>query len=130
VAQNQTKPLHAKPGLYAFFFEGLKQIAREYGYNLVLHGSMNRDLDLIAIPWSTICQGEHGRMIQEFCEHIGESKIMRLPQEGNPLYNTTQHGRMQYVININRECQRIGEDWVDPQYYIDISVMPILKDSQ
>ena len=46
-----SKPLHAKPNIYAYYFEALKAIAKEYGYNLVVHGSMNRDLDLIAIPW-------------------------------------------------------------------------------
>ena len=29
----------------------LKTKARELGYNLVLHGSLARDIDLIAIPW-------------------------------------------------------------------------------
>jgi hypothetical protein len=45
------KPTHAKPSLYAYYFMALKDIAKEYGYNLVVHGSLNRDLDLIAIPW-------------------------------------------------------------------------------
>src|SRR5688572_12345453 len=45
------KPTHAKPQLYAYYFLQLKEIAREFGYNLVVHGSMARDLDLIAIPW-------------------------------------------------------------------------------
>lgn len=46
-----TKPIHAKPSLYAFYFDVIKEIGLQYGYNIVLHGSMNRDLDLIAIPW-------------------------------------------------------------------------------
>lgn len=123
---NPQKPMHAKPGLYAFFFEGLKAIARSYGYNLVLHGSMNRDLDLIAIPWVLGCQGSHERMIREFCDCIGHASIMVLPEKDCPLYNVTAHGRMQYVININRECEQKGDDWLDPQYYIDISVIPTL----
>ena len=46
------KPIHAKPSLFAFYFEVIKEIGLKYGYNIVLHGSMNRDLDLIAIPWN------------------------------------------------------------------------------
>ena len=48
---NIVKPTHAKPSYYAIMFEPLKKIAIKYGYNLVLHGSLNRDMDLIAIPW-------------------------------------------------------------------------------
>lgn len=49
----QPKLTHAKPQLYAFYFLKLKEIAKELGYNLVIDGSMARDLDLIAIPWVT-----------------------------------------------------------------------------
>lgn len=45
------KPVHAKPSLYAYYFYELKVIALQFGYNLCLHGSLNRDMDLIAIPW-------------------------------------------------------------------------------
>lgn len=44
------KPIHAKPSLFSFYFEIIKEIGLKHGYNIVLHGSMNRDLDLIAIP--------------------------------------------------------------------------------
>lgn len=122
------KPIHAKPSLYAFYFESLKIIALKYGYNLVLHGSMNRDLDLIAVPWQQEV-GEVLEMIEEFTEHLGGS-IMNIPErvEGKldlKQYSTTFHGRMQYVININRGGYRGKEYIEDPQYYIDISVIPI-----
>ena len=51
VVGSASKPTHVKPSFYAFIYEQIKEIAKDYGYNLVLHGSMNRDLDLIAIPW-------------------------------------------------------------------------------
>lgn len=124
------KPIHAKPSLYAFYFEVLKEIAVKYGYNLVLHGSMNRDLDLIAIPWQKEI-GAHGEMVNEFIEAMDGSLMLknrRLENDkvvGEP-YTTTHHGRIQYVININRECQsRHREGWKDPQYYLDISVIPV-----
>jgi hypothetical protein len=46
----QKKLVHAKPSLYAYYFEALKAIAKDYGYNLVVHGSMNRDL-VACIMW-------------------------------------------------------------------------------
>lgn len=46
------KPIHVKPAFYTFCFQVLKKIAQDHGYNLLLHGSINRDLDLVIIPWS------------------------------------------------------------------------------
>lgn len=109
------KPIHAKPSLYAYYFYNLKEIALKYGYNLVLHGSLNRDMDLIAIPWQEEL-GEVDAMINEFSEHLGGT-VMILSDAQKHCF---PHGRFSYVINLNR-----GE-WTDedPQYYLDISVTP------
>jgi hypothetical protein len=130
----QMKPVHAKPSLYAFYYEALKGIAFRYGYNLVLHGSLNRDLDLIAIPWAEEV-GSHDEMIEEFILILGgdlmyangvvRSHARKTGQDQKwEKYKETHHGRMQYVINLNRECAEKDGKWTDPQYYIDISVMP------
>jgi hypothetical protein len=126
------KPIHAKPSLYAYYFQGLKEIALKYGYNLVLHGSLNRDLDLIAIPWQETL-GSHDEMIEEFIKEIGGELMFangvdrsRAPDRDWPKYKITYHGRMQYVINLNRECKLVNDEWTDPQYYIDISVIPVI----
>lgn len=126
------KQIHAKPSLYAYYFESLKQIAQDFGYNLVVHGSMNRDLDLIAIPWTDDPRPEF-EMIQEFSDYINGFK------SGHPvqfLYKTLPGGRKSYVINLNRGGYRRNnsgdvldpiEFTEDPQYYIDISVTPFYK---
>jgi hypothetical protein len=111
------KPIHAKPSLYAFYFESLKGIALKYGYNLVLHGSLNRDLDLIAIPWQQEL-GFAGEMIDEFAEQLG-GEVMHQSEEQ---LNCFPHGRQSYVVNINRAGK--WNNYEDAQYYIDISVIP------
>lgn len=117
------KPTHAKPSLYAFYFETLKVIAKGYGYNLVLHGSMNRDLDLIAIPWQlNAC--DHDKMIEEFCNVLG-GRLMLQEDDGKYCF---PHGRMSYVINLNRG-EFTHPNFNDPQYYIDISVIPTSEQS-
>jgi len=111
------KPTQVKPGLYAIFYEHLKQIAKEYGYNLVLHGSMQRDLDLIAIPWSDRLRPD-SEMIQEFEEYLTGKK------HWNPHYTILPGQRKSYVISLNRGDKH-GE-WVrfeDKEYYLDISVV-------
>jgi len=126
------KPTHAKPSLYAFYFEVIKDIGKTYGYNIVLHGSMNRDLDLIAIPWEEVL-GDREEMVDAICDVIGG---FVLPQNRNisnidgDRYGTRPHGRITYILNINRsfDMQFNGMDtsikeYADPQYYIDLSVM-------
>jgi len=118
------KPIHAKPSLYAHMFFELKEIALKYGYNLVLHGSMSRDLDLIAIPWAREIL-PYEPMIEEFAKALGGYIMEELPQYREAFANTF-HGRRNYVINLNRECREINGVWTDPLYYVDISITPAI----
>ena len=118
--QNQVvkKPIHAKPSLYAHYYESLKIIAKEYGFALLLHGSMNRDLDLVAVPWSESVKDDF-EMIKEFDRKM---QGIHSDDKAHYMFKETHHGRKQYVINLNR-----GGAWnsyIDEQYYIDISIMP------
>lgn len=116
------KPVHARPSLYAYYFELLKVVAKQYGYCLLLHGSMNRDLDLVAVPWTN---GAHAcdikKMINEMAEIIGSNDIL-------PPHSDKEYGRQQWVINVDRggyfkdKVDGVPNYAPDPQYYIDISV--------
>lgn len=117
------KPLHAKPALYSFYYEAIKAIGIEYGYNIVLHGSMNRDLDLIAIPWIEEL-GDKQKMIELIADTLGGFIL-------HDSHRLKPHGREVWVVNINRTIKSKFngmsteiEKHNDPQYYIDISVMP------
>jgi len=117
------KPIHAKPGLYTMFYEQLKLIAREYGYALLVHGSLNRDLDLVAVPWVDKPRSEE-KMIQEFEMYLTGRKVVT-PKKKTP-YSVLSGGRKNYTISLNRG-DRNGE-WVrfaDEQYYLDISVVQL-----
>ena len=118
---SKPKPIHVKPAMYTLFFYDLKEIAKQYGYNLVLHGSLNRDLDLIAIPWSDDMRSEQD-MIMEFQSYL-TGHIIVMPQ-GGVHYTILPGGRHSYIIDLNRG-NRKGE-WFrydDEQYYLDISVI-------
>lgn len=124
------KPTHAKPSLYAFYFDIAKEIGVQYGYNIVLHGSMNRDLDLIAIPWGDTL-GDKMEMLDKIAEAIG-GYILSESEEDRNKFRTRKHGRDCYIININRTVQgkfngmmTSFEHYADPQYYIDISILPV-----
>lgn len=126
------KPTHVKPSLYAFYFERLKDIAFTYGYNLVLHGSMRRDLDLIAIAWQPEVK-DHLAMIQDFAEVLGGYIMLEhidpeIDRQKRIEKGANIHGRLWYVININRSG-RTNEDGVyeEAAYYLDISVIPPVR---
>lgn len=125
----ENKPVHARPSLYAFYFEVIKEIGLKYGYNIVLHGSMNRDLDLIAIPWQELL-GDKNKMLDEIAESVG-GHILFESDDDRKLTRKKFHGRECWVININRTikakyCGMVTEliEHEDPQYYIDISIIP------
>lgn len=130
----EKKPIHAKPSLYTFYFELIKEIGLKYGYNIVLHGSMNRDLDLIAIPWEEKT-GNVDNMIDEINIVIGGNVLMVNRSATNlkgDRYSLKPHGRICYVININRDFEQKFngfkteiKEYADPQYYIDISVLSV-----
>lgn len=116
------KPIQVKPAMYTLFYEHLKAIALNYGYNLVLHGSLQRDMDLIAIPWDNNPRPEF-EMIQDFeCYLTGR-------RPGVDSHTMLPGGRNSYIINLNRG-DKAGE-WKrfdDCEYYLDISVTPFIKE--
>jgi hypothetical protein len=113
------KPIAVKPRLYAMYFHRLMEIAREMGYNLLISGSMNRDLDLVAVPWVDNPKPEM-ELIQAFDMYL-RGALMDKPD--HYMHNVLAGGRSAYVINLNRFRDSEG---VDPQYYIDISITPLL----
>lgn len=126
------KPIHAKPSIYAFYFEAIKEIGLKYGYNIVLHGSMNRDLDLIAIAWQEII-GDKMEMLNEVAECLGGHVLIE-SDDDRKRFRDKFHGRECWVVNINRTMEakyggmatKLIEN-TDPQYYLDISILPHIK---
>lgn len=126
------KPIHAKPSLYALYFEMIKKVGLKYGYNVVLHGSMNTDLDLIAIAWEEVI-GDVDLMVDEISDLIGGEVMMQnrsVTNEEGYRFTKTHHGRLHYIINIHsgfeykfNGTQTNIVDFTDPKYYIDLSII-------
>ncbi len=114
--------------VYAALLPGLREVAREHGYALALHGSMTSDLDLIAVPW---VDGAHGAeiLIEAMRAHVGGSISPRSPMvcpkcaeqalteckhcDKNP--SKRSHGRLAWAIHL---AGTSGP-------YLDVSVMPL-----
>jgi hypothetical protein len=132
------KPIKARPAFYAHVYQSLKEIAKEGGYNLLVHGSLDRDLDLVAVPWSDK-PISHLELLQFFNLYLNgitggaivNGEVYNYEQEEENIlekyymYSRLPGGRSSYVINLNRGGQFNG--YLDEQYYLDISITPFLR---
>lgn len=109
-----------RPVIYATYYGYLKTIARRYGYALALHGSLCRDMDLIAVPWIENPKS-HDELLTAIHKKINplEYKIF-LKSNGVPYATKSNkpNGRIAYTINIGGGG------------YLDISILPIIKDKE
>lgn len=108
---------------YALLLPELMKAGREVGYSVAVHGSMARDLDLIAIPWT-----EDAVSAERLVMHIMASVDGRLANGGRKKPNSEEwetvhgsepavklHGRLFWVIHVGRNRENL---------YLDLSVMP------
>lgn len=121
------KKIHVKPVLYSYYYQELKEIAIKYGYNLLLSGSLNRDMDLVAIAWDKDI-GSYSEMIADFCNTLG-GKIQIRTDEERKESAELYHGRINFIIDLNRGMynnpyKELKPEDRDKQYYLDISVIP------
>ena len=121
------KPIKVKPTFYAYCYYDLREIGREYGYNLVLHGSMARDMDLILIPWHDTL-GDLDKLIDEFCDYLDGFLMLQYNGKENIRFGKQPQGRKSYIINLRRGDRTKYVNHVDAEYYLDISVTPLIND--
>jgi len=98
-----------RPIAYICHLPRMAAKAREFGYALAVHGSLQRDMDLIAVPWSEVASGEE-ELIQALCETVGGFRLEHETGCDKP------HGRRAWVIHLGAGL------------YIDLSIMPLRND--
>lgn len=110
------KPLAASAGSafpvvidpdYAAFLTKSRIIAKEEGYAIATHGSLTRDFDVVAIPWTKEAR-KPINLVTRLCFNTGWKT-----QDGDPVER--EHGRLVWSL--------IREEFADPRF-IDFSVMP------
>lgn len=97
------------PAIYMHRIHELQTIVRANGYALALHGSMQHDLDAIAVPWTKRAVSAE-TLVKRVCESMG-----LLIAEGSP--TAKNHGRMAWSLLLGR----VG--------FVDFSVMPRRTDA-
>lgn len=93
----------------------LKATAHLHGYALALHGSVQRDVDLVAIPWIDRASDVETllRALSTTTATVLERDACHTTAEQKP------HGRTAFCIHI-----------AGTQSYLDVSVMPRLQESK
>lgn len=86
------KPANNAP-VYASFYPGFAEIAREHGYAMAVHGSLARDLDVICIPW----RDEVSHPL-EVIEALLGKYALRLNDSGGGVPFMKPHGREVYTL--------------------------------
>jgi hypothetical protein len=94
-----------RPSMYAHRVHELATICRANGYALALHGSLQRDLDAIAVPW-TDDANTADTLVASICEGMG----LRIGPDPNTL---KPHGRRVWTLMLM--------EWG----FVDLSVMPL-----
>jgi len=89
---------------YTMTYIMLEKVAHRHGYALALHGSMMRDLDLIAIPWTDDANTEAELL-------VAFAKVLKL-KGWSDTATEKPHGRRAFVFYLSGDA------------YIDLSVMP------
>jgi hypothetical protein len=98
---------------YVMAYTQLDRIAWRHGYALALHGSMARDLDVVAIPWTDDADSPE-KLVNAFRRFIISKAKINYKKVDKPMLKP--HGRLAYVLPI-------GFDG----HYIDLSVMPRIE---
>jgi len=91
------------------FIEKVREIAWDCGYAVGVHGSRQRDLDLIAVPWIENAINPH-QLVAALCERLG---LKLKPEEEQLIENPDR-----------RPCGRIGWALLGAPAcaYLDLSV--------
>lgn len=64
-----SKPPPSYAPVYCAMYPELAAIAREHGYALAIHGSMQRDFDLVCVPWGEII-AKPSAVVAAFSDHF------------------------------------------------------------
>jgi len=102
---------------YLAFYPVLCEVARAHGYCLAIHGTLGRDMDLIAIPW-TEDAADAPTLITALKEKTGSCthgwENDRFFKDCAP--TDKPHGRKAYSLHLTER----GSEGA----YFDVSVMP------
>ena len=101
---------------YVPWIDPIQHLGWQLGYNIIPHGSLRRDLDMVAIPWIEDCATD--AVLAESIRELVDGRLYPNSRRG-----TKPHGRICWVIHFH------GGDVRNIHKYIDLSVMRLYEPS-
>lgn len=98
--------------LYGVIYLNIVKAAREIGYAVAIHGSVQRDLDLLAVPWTDEAVDDE-TLVNAVIKACDGWVINEIPPR-HPIQKP--HGRKSWSI------------YLDQYTYIDLCVMPRVEE--
>lgn len=95
---------------YLLYFPSLRRVAREHGYALAIHGSLNRDFDLVAVAWASEAS-EPEALVDAICRE-NQLLVAVRDQQDKP------HGRRCWTLKGIADV---------PHGWVDLSVVPPVR---
>lgn len=95
------------PALYATIYPTIVEVGREHGYAVGLHGSLAKDMDVIAVAW-TEDASPAADLVEAVCDRVGAYAHVA-PDEAP---KQRPHGRLSWALILTGGA------------YIDLSVIP------
>lgn len=111
-ATEDFKPKPLKGPMYAMLYPFMADRAHECGYALALHGTLARDLGLVAVPWTDKATSAED-LVENLIKYLDDT-VMLFDQDRNGQEGLKPHGRRCWSLHLKA--------WVGA--YIDLSVMP------
>jgi hypothetical protein len=110
---------HDSHAVYEWLIGPLREKARELGYALAAHGTLVRDIDLIAVPWTRTAVDARtlAQALNDVAAAYNGGTAFRKPDEDDAYFwagspGLKPHGRLVWSIHLGGGP------------YIDLSVMP------
>lgn len=105
----------------------MRRIARQDGWALAVHGSMTRDLDVVAVPWTDEASDETAfveAMRAAVARELGGVAVIGAGEDGRTRgVKAKPHGRRCWTIHSTSE--QLVEDEHGAHPYVDLSVLDL-----
>jgi hypothetical protein len=105
------------PAYNAVLFAAMQRTCRQFGYALAIHGSMHKDLDLLAVPWTDQAVAPAFLVDQLVTQHgLIPIHSSHPPTASDDDFGPSMkpHGRQSWMFSLGQH------------YLLDLAVMPTL----
>lgn len=104
--------------LIGLILEPMRRAAKDCGYAITVHGSLDRDIDLVAVPWAEYNVADKDTLVLTLCGAIA-GVVGRCNRSRD--WTEKPHGRWAKILLV--WC---GQNTAD----LDLSVMPLIEPTE